>query len=357
MSTILHEFRYALRQLRKSPGFALVAILTLALGIGANIAVFSVTNAVLLNPSGIPHADGLVALRARYQDPPDLNNISMSAPDFADAADGKDIFSSAAIMQPGSYNFSRENNNPELLNGARVSSGYFDTFQARPYLGRVFAPEEDVPGANHEMVLSYRAWKKRFGGDPNIVGQTLVLNQQSYRVLGVMGPDFNWPNQAELWTPIALPPARFHDQNYRYNENLFAVGRLRPGVTLQQANTYLERKAQENIASEGEQKLWPHQRMGHVLDAADRVHWRQPAQAAHHAADCGGHGAADRLRQYRRTADCARLGAAARPGNPRRSGRAAGALAAPGAGGKYRADRSRSLAWFSGGDQRRRRCC
>ncbi len=123
MHTILHEFRYALRQLRKSPGFALVSVLTLALGIGANIAVFSVTNAVLLNPSGIPHADGLVALRARYKAMPDLSNINMSPPDFGDAAEGKDIFSSAAIMQGGSFNYSRENGNPELLNGAKVSSG------------------------------------------------------------------------------------------------------------------------------------------------------------------------------------------------------------------------------------------
>jgi hypothetical protein len=191
MSTIPHEFRYALRQLRKSPGFAAVVILTLALGIGANIAVFSVTTAVLLNPSGIPHADGLVALRARYQNPPDLNNISMSAPDFGDAAEGKNIFSSAAVMQGSSYNFSRENSNPELLSGARVSSGYFDTFEARPYLGRAFTSEEDVPGAEHEVVLSYRTWKKRFGADPNIGGQSLMLNQQSYRVVGVMGPEFN----------------------------------------------------------------------------------------------------------------------------------------------------------------------
>jgi ABC-type lipoprotein release transport system permease subunit len=251
MHTILQEIRYALRQLRKSPGFAAVSVLTLALGIGANIAVFSVTNAVLLNPSGIPHAGGLVALRARYGAMPDLNNISLSAPDFGDAADGKNIFSSGAVMQAGSFNYARENSNPELLNGAKVSFGWFDTFDVRPYLGRVFTPEEDQPGGANEAVLSYRAWQKRFGSDPNIVGQTMMLNNQAYRVVGVMGPSFNWPNQAELWVPIALPPSRYHDPDYRHNENLFGVARLRPGVTLQQANAYLDRKAQENIASEG----------------------------------------------------------------------------------------------------------
>ena len=250
MPTILHGFRYAFRQLRHSPGFALVSILTLALGIGANIAVFSVTNAVLLNPSGIPNADGLVALRARYKAMPDLSNISFSPTDFGDAADGKDIFSSAAVMQGASFNYSRENANPELLNGAKVFSAYFDTFGVKAMMGRVFTPEEDQPGAANEVVLSYSTWQKRFGADPNIVGQTLMLNNQAYRVIGVMGPSFNWPNQAELWAPIALPPARYHDADYRYNEYLFALARLRPGVTLQQANAYLNMKAEQSIASE-----------------------------------------------------------------------------------------------------------
>jgi predicted permease len=255
MQTLLHEFRYALRQLRKSPGFALVSVLTLALGIGANIAVFSVTNAVLLNPSGIPNADGLVALRARYNAMPDLNNINMSPTDFGDARDGKDIFSSAAVMQGGSFNYARENANPELLNGARVSSGWFETFDVRPYMGRVFTPEEDQPGAGNEAVLSYRTWKKRFASDPNIVGQTLMLNNQAFRVVGVMGPSFNWPTQAELWVPIALPPARYHDPEYRYNEYLLALGRVRPGVTLQRVNAYLNVKAEQNITSEGDKSF------------------------------------------------------------------------------------------------------
>src|SRR5208283_1538062 len=187
MHTILHEFRYALRQLLRSPGFALVSVLTLALGIGANIAVFSVTNAVMLNPSGIPHAGGLVALRVRYNAIPDLSNINMSAPDLADAVAGKSVFLSAALMQGISFNYARENANPELLRGASVSSGWFDTFDVRPCLGRVFTPEEDQLGAGNETVLSYGAWQKRFGSDPNIVGQTLTLNNRGYRVVGVMG--------------------------------------------------------------------------------------------------------------------------------------------------------------------------
>lgn len=251
MDSIVQETRLAVRQLSKSPGFAIVSILTLALGIGANIAVFSVTNAVLLNPSGIPHAANLVALRARYGGLADLSNISISAPDFGDAADGKDIFAAAAVMNGMNFNFSRENANPELINGSQVSSQYFDVFEVRPVMGRVFTPEEDQPGAGLEVVLSNDSWKKRFGSDPNILGRSLILNQQSFRVIGVMGPDFKWPNQAELWVPIALPPSRYHDKNHRYNEYLFGLARLRPGVTLQQANAYLAMKTQENIASEG----------------------------------------------------------------------------------------------------------
>jgi len=138
VQAIVQEVRYAIRQLAKSPGLAIVSVLTLALGIGANIAVFSVTNAVLLNPSGIPHAANLVALRARYAGLADLANIPISPPDFGDAADGKNTFAAAAVANVSSFNFSRENANPELLNGAEVSSPYFDVFEARPSLGHVY---------------------------------------------------------------------------------------------------------------------------------------------------------------------------------------------------------------------------
>ncbi len=251
MSAILQDLRFGIRQLRKSPAFTLVSILTLALGIGANIAVFSVTNAVLLNPSGIPHPDGLVALRVRYRAMADLSNIGISAPDFGDAGDGKEIFSSAALMQGAHFNLQRPNSDPELLHAAQVSSQYFEVFQARPFLGRVFTAEEDQPGADREVVLSYSAWQKYFGSDSSVIGQTVMLSQQSYRVIGVMRPEFNWPNDAQVWAPLALPPARYRDAKYRYDEGYFGVARLRPGATLAQANQYLDRKAQQTIASEG----------------------------------------------------------------------------------------------------------
>ena len=248
----LHDLRYAWRGLGKSPAFLVVAAVTLALGVGANVAVFSVMNAILLNPSGIPHPDRVVAIRAKYK-LADLSNINISAPDFGDAVTGKDIFTSAAILQAASFNYSANGATPERLVGAQVSWQWFDVFWASPYLGRVFRPEEDLPNANHEIVLSYRTWKRRFGGDPSIVGRTLLLNQESYQVIGVMRPDFDWPNGTELWTPIALPSGRYFDRNYRFNESLFAVGRLHPGVSLQQANAFLQLRTSQEIAAEGAQ--------------------------------------------------------------------------------------------------------
>jgi predicted permease len=230
----------------------MVAALTLALGIGANVAVFSVMNAVLLNPSGIPNPDRVLALRAHYNTPAELNNIGMSPPDFADAEEGKQLFSATAAMTMGNLSYLPDGGSPQRLINAAVSWQFFDAFLAKPILGRTFRPEEDVPDANRAVVLSYPTWKKRFGGDRNIVGRKLTLNQQQYEVIGVMGPEFGWPNQAEVWTPLALNPARLHDHEYRYNEYLFVVARMKPGVSLEQVNQYLAMKARENANSEGE---------------------------------------------------------------------------------------------------------
>lgn len=249
MTGFLQDFRYALRQLRKSPGFTLTSILTLGLGIGATLAVFSVMNAVLLNPSGIPHPKDVVALRAKYTFG-DLANISISSTDFGDAVSARNIFTSAAVLEGEDFNYTSGDSLPQRLSGALVSWQWFDVFWAHPYLGRVFRPEEDQPNANHVLVLSYRAWRQRFGGDSSIIGRKLELDQEPYTVVGVMGPDFAWPNQAELWIPIALPPGSYFDPQVRHNEYLFGAARLRPGVTLAQANAYLQTRSAQIAADE-----------------------------------------------------------------------------------------------------------
>jgi predicted permease len=249
MNGLLQDLRYALRQLRKSPGFTFASILTLALGIGATLAVFSVMNAVMLNPSGIPHPKDVVALRAKYAFG-DLANISISTTDFGDAASAKNIFASAAVLAGQDFNYTSGDSIPQRLSGAMVSWQWFDVFWAHPYLGRVFRPEEDQPKANHEVILSYRAWRKRFGGDSSIIGRKLLLDQEPYEVVGVMGPDFAWPNQAELWIPIGLPPGSYFDPQVRHNEYLFGAARLRPGITLAQANAYLATRSAQVATAE-----------------------------------------------------------------------------------------------------------
>lgn len=250
MKNLAQTFRYSLRQFRKSPAFTLTAVLTLALGIGANIAVFSVTNAVLLNPSGIPHPERILALRAKYA-MGDLSNISMSAPDVADARDAGNLFDAVAAMKQGAFNYTPSGTTPTKIDSALVTHRWFDVFEAQPLLGRSFRAEEDVPGATHVVVLSYRTWKRRFGGDPNIVGRKIILNEQPYEIIGVMRADFDWPNTAEMWVPLGLKPEIFYDSKNRYNENLFAVGRTKPGVSVDQVNSYLKLKASQVVASEG----------------------------------------------------------------------------------------------------------
>jgi predicted permease len=252
MAAIFQHVRYAFRQLNHSRGFAIAAVLTLALGVGANVAVFSVMNAVLLNPSGIPNPDRMLALRAHYGTPAELANISMSAPDFADGEAAKQLLSSTAAMQVNNLSYLPDGRSPERFVNAAVSWQFFDAFLAKPILGRTILPEEDVPGANRVVVLSYPTWKKRFGGDPNIIGRKIILNQQATEIIGVMGAEFGWPNQADVWTPLAIPSARLHDHNYRYNENLFVVSRMRPEAKIEQVNEYLAMKARENANSEGD---------------------------------------------------------------------------------------------------------
>ncbi|HEY8716318.1 MAG TPA: ABC transporter permease [Candidatus Acidoferrum sp.] len=242
MHNFLLDFRHALRTLAKNPGFAIVAILTLGLGIGANAAIFSALNSLLLHPAGIPHPERLVAVRARYEKL-NLKSISLSAPDYTFVRDHQEIFASAAMQMDAGFNYTG-GDWPLRMRGSRVTWQWFDVFEAKPLLGRVFVPEEDQAGANHEVVLSYNTWKSTFGGDEHIIGRSIPLNQEPYQIIGVMGPDFLWPNPTDLWAPLGLKPEAFAMDNL-FNENYFVVARLQPQVKFATAAAYLNLVTQQ----------------------------------------------------------------------------------------------------------------
>ncbi len=238
MNTVLQDIRYGLRVLQKSPGFAIIAILTLALGIGANSAIFSVVNALFLHPQGVARPDRVVVERARYVTL-GLNNIVVSIPDYAQMRDSTKLFAAAAAEQDGDFNYTG-GDYPEDLQGAQVTWQWFNVFGAKPILGRTFTAAEDQPNADHEVVLSYGAWERWFGSSPSAIGRTIQLNQQPYRIVGVMGRDFHWPNpQTQLWAPLGLPQSQYTVDN-TFNEAYLAVARLQPGVSFAQANAYMK---------------------------------------------------------------------------------------------------------------------
>ena len=232
MDRILFDLRYAARRLRHSPGFTLVVILTLALGIGANSAIFSVVNTVLVRP--LPYADPerLVTIFHWY---PSLKlEAPVSAPGFQTYRDRIRAFDGVAVSSPWNVNLTGTGE-PERLRGVRVSAQFFATLGVAASRGRVLLPEEDQAGRNHEIVLSDGLWKRVFGGEENILDRRVSLNGESYQVVGVMPPAFfdPWLRDAELWTPIALDPALFVPNNYT-NEFLTLTARLRPGVSQEQ---------------------------------------------------------------------------------------------------------------------------
>ncbi len=237
MPALWKESRYALRTLARSAGYSIVAVAMLALGIGANTAIFSVVNQVLLHPSGVSRPASVVSVRVRYEKLA-LHNIGVSVPDFADVLHSSRQFDSAALVQTNDFNYTG-GTAPERLRGAAVSWRWFDVFGASPVAGRVFRPEEDKPNANREIVLSHGAWKRLFGQDPAVIGRTVELNQLPYRVVGVMGPEFRWPADVDLWAPLGLSDDQY-DEGNRFNESYGAMARLKPGLSFPSANAFME---------------------------------------------------------------------------------------------------------------------
>ncbi|HKS06688.1 MAG TPA: ABC transporter permease [Gemmatimonadaceae bacterium] len=232
METLLADIKYALRRLAKQPAFAAIVILTLALGIGANTAIFSVVNAVLLRPLPLANPEQLVTVFHFY---PNLNNLEapVSAPGYRDYRT-RPSFASAAVQMQWAPTLTGDAN-PERLTGSRVSADWFTTMGVLPFAGRPLRPDEDEVGKNRVVVLSYGLWQRLFGGDASVTrgGKTMSLNGEPYEIVGIMPATFRdfWNRQAELWTPLALPPENFTD-NRRTNEFLAFTARLKPGVTV-----------------------------------------------------------------------------------------------------------------------------
>jgi predicted permease len=244
MHSILRNLRHGARRLLRTPTFTIVSILTLALGVGANTAIVSLIQAVLLTPSGVGDPETLASFHTKYTQL-NLPSIGVSTPDYLDARSLHSLVSSAAMSQQGQFN-AQVGDRTAHLNSALVSWQWFQAFGAQPILGRGFLREDDQKGSNHVVVLSYSGWQQLFGGARDAVGKTLILDDQPYRVIGVMRSDFDWPRSTDVWTPLGLDP-RDYGPGERFNEFYDSVVRMKPGVTVTQLNAALAQKTAEEI--------------------------------------------------------------------------------------------------------------
>ncbi len=249
---IFYNLRHAFRQLVRLPGFSITAIITLALGIGANTAIFSVVNGVLRHPAGVNHPERVAIMNVLYKKLA-LDVPFISVPDYADTASLKNVVEAAAMEKGMSFNTVRDGK-VEHVSGAGVGSRWFQVFGARPILGRTFTAEEDQPNAGPVVVLSYGLWQTVFGGRRDVVGQTVMLDRKPYQVIGVMRSDFDWPRRNQVWVPIALDPKAFA-ADQRYNESYQTFIRLRPDATIAQVNAGIAGKVRERILTEGSQSF------------------------------------------------------------------------------------------------------
>jgi len=238
METLLQDLHYGLRMLAKSPGFTAVAIIALTLGIGANSAIFSVVNSVLLRSLPYQNADQLVMIWGKLPGH-GVDQMGASAPEFMDYREQTQAFEHIAAYYSTSFNLTG-GAEPERITATLVSASLFPALGVRPALGRDFLPEEDQHGRGQVAILSHGLWQRRFGSDPAIIGQALTLNGQPYAVIGIMPAGFQFLNpETELWVPVAFTPHQLSEDE-RGSHWLNVLARLKPGVTLQQARTEMD---------------------------------------------------------------------------------------------------------------------
>jgi putative ABC transport system permease protein len=257
LETLRQDLRYACRMFCKNPAFSAVAVITLALGIGANTAIFSVCNAVLLNPLPYAEPDRIVILWERKES----GTLQGVAPaNFVDWRTASRSFSEMAALKSSSFILSGQNDAVQLA-GAGVSSNFLSLLGVRLAMGRSFLPEEDLPGQNRVAILSHRIWQERFGADQQITGKQITLDDNSYRVVGVLPVDFKFASnaadfearsQADVWVPIALDSQNLQ----RGTHPLRVIARLKPGMELSQA------QAELNVTAANLAQLYPENNRG-----------------------------------------------------------------------------------------------
>ncbi|HEX2490078.1 MAG TPA: ABC transporter permease, partial [Blastocatellia bacterium] len=242
MQTLWQDLRYGARMLMKKPGFTVVAVLTLALGVGANTAIFTVINAALLRPLPYEDAERLVVVATTMRrDTVEVRSVSY--PDFVDWRDQNTVFERIAAQASTSFTLTG-GAEPERVNGELASADYFPLLRARAAMGRTFLPEEDrTPDTHRVALVGYGLWQRRFGGSSAFLGQTIQLNDGNYTVVGVMPEGFRGvSDDAEIWLPMMMvssirPASQLQQRNQRW---LSTVARLKPGVTLAQAQAEMD---------------------------------------------------------------------------------------------------------------------
>ena len=242
MTGLLNDVRCALRQLAKNPGFAAVAVITLALGVAANTVIFTVMNATILKALPFPDPNRLLFVWETFgRRGGDLNIIS--APNYWDYARQNHVFENIAIFDSAGrgYNLAPtgESREPEQVSGLRVSYTFFPVLGVRPFLGRNFLPEEEVLGKDHVVILSYGLWRRRYGADRGLVGKTIRIDAEDFTVIGVMPPEFQWQYDSgprQLWVPVGYTQT----DKGRDDNSFISVARLKPGVTVAQARAEME---------------------------------------------------------------------------------------------------------------------
>jgi putative ABC transport system permease protein len=233
LETVWQDFGYGTRTLVKSPVFTAVAVLSLALGIGANTAIFSVVNHLLLRP--LPYPDSQLIMDVWHTPPresfPGLDKFSVSPANYLDWKSQNDVFEQMAIYQYAGFSLSA-GDAPVAVTGAAVSSDFFSVLRSTASRGRAFFSEEEQPGRNQVVVIGHGLWQRAFGANPNLIGQTLTLNSQRFTVIGVMPAGFQFPREAELWTPLAWDDK---ERQTRSIHDYQVIARLKPNVSLAKA--------------------------------------------------------------------------------------------------------------------------